>query len=143
MKKKGWLLLAAVTSLFLTAATLAGCGLGSSGTGDGHTHIFTDYVYNDDATCTQDGTETATCLFCSVTDTHTREGSALGHNIVHYDAQEATCTEVGWEAYDACTRCDYTTYEEISPLGHNLVHHDGKEATCTEGGWAAYDTCTR
>jgi len=68
---------------------------------------------------------------------------ALGHDLVHHDAQAATCTEVGWEAYDTCSRCDYTTYKEIPALGHDLVHHDAQAATCTEVGWNAYDTCSR
>ena len=143
MKKK--LLIILLTMLMIAACAIgfAACNSGSSDTGGGHTHNFSDYVYNNDATCTQDGTETATCTLCSVTDTRTRVGSALGHDIVHYDAQEATCTDAGWEAYDACTRCDYTTYEEISPLGHDLIHHDGRDATCTESGWEDYVTCTR
>ena len=143
MKKK--LLITLLTMLMIAACAIgfAACNSGSSDTGGGHTHNFSDYVYNNDATCTQDGTETATCTLCSVTDTRTRVGSALGHDIVHYDAQEATCTDAGWEAYDACTRCDYTTYEEISPLGHDLIHHDGRDATCAESGWEDYVTCTR
>ena len=62
---------------------------------------------------------------------------------MHHDAQAATCTEAGWNAYDTCTRCDYTTYQAIQALGHDLVHHDAQAATCTEIGWNAYDTCKR
>ena len=69
--------------------------------------------------------------------------SPLGHDLIHHDAQMATCTEVGWDAYDTCSRCDYTTYKEIPALGHDLVHHDAQAATCTEVGWEAYDTCSR
>ncbi len=69
--------------------------------------------------------------------------SALGHDLVHHEAKAATCTEKGWNAYDTCSRCDHTTYEEISALGHDLVHHEAKQATCTENGWNAYDTCSR
>ena len=68
---------------------------------------------------------------------------ALGHDIEHHDAQEATCLGVGWNAYDTCSRCDYTTYQEIEELGHDIEHHDGQEATCLEVGWYAYDTCSR
>ena len=45
--------------------------------------------------------------------------------------------------YLTCTRCDYTTYKEITALGHDKVHHEKKDPTCTEIGWNAYDTCTR
>ncbi len=68
---------------------------------------------------------------------------ALGHDLVHHDTKAATCTEIGWEAYDACSRCDYSTYVEIPALGHDLHHHDAKEATCTEVGWEEYDACSR
>ena len=67
----------------------------------------------------------------------------LKHDIIHHDAQAATCTEIGWNAYDECSRCDYTTCVEIPALGHDLVHHDAQAATCTEIGWDAYDTCSR
>ena len=39
-----------------------------------------------------------------------------------------TCTEIGWEAYKTCSRCDYTTYAEIAATGHT----PGAAATCTE-----------
>ena len=68
---------------------------------------------------------------------------ALGHDPVHHDAKAATCTEIGWDAYETCSQCDYTTYEEIPALGHDPVHHDAKAATCTEIGWDAYDICSR
>ena len=42
----------------------------------------------------------------------------VGHNIVSVDAKAPTCTEIGWEAYEYCIACDYTTYEEIPSNGH-------------------------
>ena len=69
--------------------------------------------------------------------------SALGHDLVQHDAKAATCIEIGWDAYETCTRCDHTTYAEIPALGHDLIQHDAKAATCTEIGWDAYETCTR
>ncbi|MBR5826256.1 MAG: hypothetical protein IKY78_04125, partial [Clostridia bacterium] len=44
--------------------------------------------------------------------------SVVGHSLVSVDAQAPTCTEIGWEAYEYCTACDYTTYEEIPAIGH-------------------------
>ena len=41
-------------------------------------HSFTDYKTNNDATYIEDGTETAKCDRCTVTDTRTDEDSALG-----------------------------------------------------------------
>lgn len=45
--------------------------------------------------------------------------AALGHDLIHHDAQAATCEEAGWNAYDTCSRCEYSTYEEIAALGHD------------------------
>ena len=83
-------------------------------------HSFTDYVSNNDATCENDGTKTAKCDRCELTDTVTDEGSALGHNWL-----EATCTEA-----KTCERCKAT---EGEALGHNWL-----EATCMEA-----KTCDR
>ena len=35
------------------------------------------------------------------------------HEIVKHDGKEATFTENGYEAYETCKNCDYTTYKEI------------------------------
>lgn len=91
------------------------------------------------------------------------------HKLTHHNAQNSTCTEAGWYAYDTCNRCGYTTYQGIeanghvggaetcehgklcttcgeeytTALGHDKIHHDAQEPTCTEIGWDAYDTCSR
>ena len=68
-----------------------------------------------------------------------------GHDLVHREAKAATCTEIGWTAYDTCSRsgCNYTTYREIPALKHDFVYHQAKHATCKEIGWDAYKTCSR
>lgn len=43
----------------------------------------------------------------------------LGHDIIHHDAKAATCVDAGWEEYETCSRCDYTTYEEIEATGEH------------------------
>ena len=68
---------------------------------------------------------------------------ALGHDEIAHDAQAPTCTEKGWNAYVNCSRCDYTTYQEVSALGHDLVDMPGKDATCLEAGYTAYKDCSR
>ena len=68
---------------------------------------------------------------------------ALNHALEQHEAQAPTCTEIGWDAYETCSRCDYTTYAEQPALNHALVNHDAQAATCTEKGWDAYDTCSR
>ena len=65
-----------------------------------------------------------------------------GHDLVHLYAKAPTCTEIGWDAYDRCISCGYTTYQELPALNHDLVRHVAQAPTCTEKGWA-YDTCSR
>ena len=99
-----------------------------------------------DATCTEMGSydEVIYCSICSEELSRVQKTiNALGHDLVRHDAQAATCTVVGWDTYDTCSRCDYTTYEEIPALGHDLIHHGTQAPTCTETGWEAYDTCSR
>ena len=103
-------------------------------------HTYGNWVETKASTCLTDGSERRDC-HCGHFET--REVAALGHDIVHHNAQAATCTEIGWDAYETCSRCDYTTYAEIPALGHNKVQHSAKDATCTEIGWNAYETCSR
>ena len=62
---------------------------------------------------------------------------ALGHDLEHHEAKPATCTEIGWNAYDTCTRCDYTTYVEIEALGHDWAEE------WTTDGTAHWHECSR
>ena len=65
------------------------------------------------------------------------------HDLVHHEGIDATCTTPGYLPYDTCSRCDYTTFEEIPALDHDLIHHEGIDATCTTPGYLSYDTCSR
>lgn len=67
-------------------------------------------------TCTEKGSTTHTCTRCG--DIMKEEIPALGHDPVQHSAQNATCTEHGWDAYETCSRCDHTTYAEIPATGH-------------------------
>ena len=102
------------------------------------------------ATCVSPAVYYTNCAYCyhKGTDTYVdpHNGPAPNnHDLVHHDAKAPTCTEIGWDAYDACQRegCTYTTKVEHPALKHNLVHHDAKAPTCTETGWEEYDTCSR
>ena len=72
---------------------------------------------------------------------------ALDHDLVQHEAQAPTCTEIGWEAYEDCKRCDYTTYVEIGENGHirKEVEENRVDSTCAlEGSYdiAVYcETC--
>ena len=68
----------------------------------------------------------------------------LGHDIQKHPAKDETCAEVGWYAYETCSRCDYSTYvEKPTNQDHDIVYHQGKEPNCTQVGWDAYETCSR
>ena len=102
------------------------------------------------ATCVSPPVYYTNCAYCyrKGTDTYVHpwyEPDPNNHDLVHHDAKAPTCTEIGWNAYDACQRegCTYTTKVEIPALKHKLVHHDAKAPTCTETGWEEYDTCQR
>ena len=116
---------------------------------------------NDDGThtrrCTRrncDGVDTANCTggtatcsakaVCVVCGGKYGERNPNNHDLVHHDAKAPTCTEIGWDAYDTCSRsgCNYTTYVEL-PAQHDFVYHQAKPATCKEKGWDAYRTCSR
>ncbi|MBE6573657.1 MAG: hypothetical protein E7652_04595 [Ruminococcaceae bacterium] len=93
-----------------------------------------------DATCTEDGSYESV-VYCSVCKVelsrNTEVIEALGHNEITHDAKAPTCTEIGWDAYVTCSRCDYTTYVEKAALGHTpaeAVEENRVEATCTEDG---------
>ena len=114
---------------------------------------------NDDGThtrrCTRsncDGAETENCsggtATCSAKAVCKVCGGKYGirdlsnHALVHHAAKAPTCTEKGWNAYETCSRCDYTTYVEL-PAQHDLEQHAAQAPTCTEKGWNAYETCSR
>ena len=104
-------------------------------------HVWDSGKVTTQPTCTTAGQKTYTCAVCSAT--HVETIQASGHDISHHDAKAATCTTIGWNAYNTCSRCNYTTYTEITALGHDAVSHEGKAATCTEYGWKPYVTCSR
>lgn len=93
------------------------------------------------------GTETPTCTkgkTCEKCGAEYGEKDPNNHDLVHHDAKAPSCTEIGWNAYEACSRCNYTTtYQELTALNHDLEQHAAQAPTCTEPGWDAYDTCSR
>ena len=75
-------------------------------------HKF-QYVYNNDATCTERGTETGKCANCDAVDTRAT-GKALGH-----DWKDATCTTA-----QTCNRCGKVGK---AALGHKYDNNCDKE----------------
>ena len=115
----------------------------SAGNGT-HTRSCTNYCREvDTANCTG-GTATCTAkAVCEVCDAEYGDKDPNNHALVQHTAKAPTCTEIGWNAYETCSRCDHTTYAERPALKHNLEQHAAKAPTCTEIGWDAYETCSR
>ena len=91
------------------------------------------------------GTETPTCTTgktCEKCGAEYGEKDPNNHDLVHHDAKAPSCTEIGWDAYDTCSRCDYTTRKELPALNHDLRQSVITAPTCTETGWA-YVKCSR
>ena len=100
---------------------------------------FTYFAYHEivrSATCQQP----AKCGKCN-----SSFGGLGTHLLRSYPAREVTCIDKGWDAYNKCAYCDYSTkpYREMNALGHDFVEYEGQSPTCTEEGWHPYKVCTR
>ena len=115
----------------------------SAGNGT-HTRSCTNYCREvDTAKCTGGKATCSAKAVCEVCGGEYGEKDSNNHDLVQHAAKAPTCTEIGWDAYEACSRCDYTTRKELPALNHNLVQHVAKAPTCTEIGWDAYEACSR
>ena len=98
---------------------------------------------NGTASCTGGTATCTTKAVCEACGGKYGKRNLNNHALVHHDAQAPTCTKPGWDAFDTCSRCIYTTYRAIPVLKHDLEHHEAKAPTCTEPGWDAYEACSR
>ena len=135
----------------VTTYTCLDCGETRTETIPATGHNWNDGEVTTAATCTTDGVMTYTCLDCAETKIETIP--ALGHGTTIIEANAATCTEAGNNAYYHCSRCDKyfkdlegeeeTTVEAetIPATGHNWNTGEvTTEATCTTDGVKTY-TC--
>ena len=114
----------------------------SAGNGT-HTRSCTNYCREvDTAKCTGGKATCSAKAVCEVCGGEYGEKDSNNHALEQHAAKAPTCTEIGWNAYETCSRCDYTTYVEL-PAQHDLVQHAAQAPTCTEKGWNAYETCSR
>lgn len=83
-------------------------------------------------TCTEDGFYDLVVYCSKCTEELSRQKitvKALGHDIITHQCKEPTCTEDGYRSYEECTRCEYTTYEEIKSIGHTYSTELSKDET--------------
>lgn len=109
------------------------------------THTVSCTRSNCDAVETADCTGgTATCstkAVCEVCGEEYGEKDSNNHDLVQHAAKAPTCTEKGWNAYETCSRCDYTTYAELPALNHDYQAVT-VEPTCETDGYTIF-TCSR
>ena len=109
-------------------------------------HNWSEWQFNNNATCEKNGTETRTCLNnCgneNASETTEKENSKLPHNFVAIDQRDATCTESG-HINKKCEDCNYEETEVIAPLGHDWDEGEiTKQPTATEKGEKTHN-CNR
>ena len=96
-------------------------------------HDYAGWVYQNDATCYDDGTEVAVCKnpYCSAKLVRIKEGTKLTHNIEFIDVLEPTCYSIGCSiSYYHCTHCednfsDENANSKISNLSPYLIDKVG------------------
>ena len=110
-------------------------------------HEYKEYVFDDNATCLGNGTETAKCVRygvgdCTATQTRTAYDTALGHRFEDYALlSEATCTQDRVERAECvrygrggCAEADIRTVSGTA-LGHKFEDYiSDNNATCTQDG---------
>lgn len=100
-------------------------------------HKYDEFVTS--PTCTEPGYTTYVCKICGATEIG-NQVPATGHHLEHHDEKTATCDHSGHKAYDTCTECDYSTYEEIPALGTEHEYVDRVvEPTTSEQGYTLHE----
>ncbi len=79
-------------------------------------HSFTNYVYNNDATCGVNGTETAKCDNCNAENTREANGTALEHKYGDWVVVREATTEATGLKERTCEHCGHKETEEIPML---------------------------
>ena len=105
-------------------------------------HSYGDWVVVVAPGCTTKGKDQQTCTTCGAVN---ERSTNAAHTLVSYSAKAPTCTEGGYRSYEACEKCDYTTFSgNVAALGHyfdreiKCIAHRGYSSTAPENTLAAY-----
>lgn len=107
-----------------TSSTSESTSASSSSLTSTHAHNLVTRKENEvPTTCIKDGSyiEVTYCSLCKeVISRESKVIPALGHDYIKHNGKEATCTEDGYEDYETCSRCDYSSFKVIPALGHTF-----------------------
>lgn len=99
-------------------------------------HIWGEWKVEVEATCTTEGSKTASCTTegCTYVGTKTIEKAEHNYEVVE-EAVAPDCTNTGLTAVEECTMChDKKGGDVVEALGHKETTIKGTAATCTEDG---------
>lgn len=97
-------------------------------------HKMDSGVVTTEATCTEKGEKTFTCVLCEYTETE--EVDILPHTEIELKAVAPTCTKSGLGSGKKCAVCDEILVAQtvLAPTGHKVVTDEAIAPTCTEAG---------
>ena len=92
-------------------------GVDTFSVGESLGHSFTNYIFNNDATCSADGTKTAKCDRCDEKNTVTAEGTKLDHT---FSSLWTSNDEYHWHAA-TCEHTNETSDKEIHSWDDGVI----------------------
>ena len=80
-------------------------------------HSFGEWMVTVHPTAISKGEKVRYCTLCDIADTASI--SAHEHNMVKAEARAPECENDGWDEYEYCSLCEYSTRTLIAALGHD------------------------
>ena len=80
-------------------------------------HTFGEWIFTKQPTATEKGEMYRQCSVCS--EKEIKEVDPHSHTMANGEAQTPTCTVDGWNSYEYCTQCEYSTKVIIEAEGHD------------------------
>ena len=80
-------------------------------------HTFGEWIFTKQPTATEKGEMYRQCSVCSIKETKAVDPHE--HTMADGAAQTPTCTVDGWNSYEYCTQCEYSTKVIIEAEGHD------------------------
>ena len=149
--KKTLKLISLYMILLLALAMFFACGTTSGNTSNNSTQPHEHVVVIDEGiepTCTNSGlTSGKHCSICNEILVKQEQIPALGHDLIHHSGKLATRSQPGYEPYETCSRCDYSTFKKISAIGSSGLNYytidnngAGKKICTVTGIGSCFDT---